>query len=109
MLEQILSISSTCYFSIVLDFKLFGHKQFIPVLPQQQDGKPPVLFRSWSDCYDEHSSQKTQKTSIIYYHSTYLNMQERSGGDLGRACDTPVTGNQEYPDYGLFLQKRTCV
>lgn len=58
MLEQILSLYSTCYFFIVLDFKLFGHKQFIPVLPQRQDGKAPVLFRSWSDSYDEQSTQK---------------------------------------------------
>lgn len=91
--------------------KLFGHKQFTPVLPQQQDGKVPVLFGSWSDSYDEHTTHthKKNQTSIIYYHSTYVNTHERSGGDSGRACGTPVTGNQEYPDYGLFLQKRTCV
>lgn len=57
------SLSSTCSFFVVSDFKLFGHKQFIPVLPQQKDGKVPVLFGSWSDSSDEHITQKNpQKT-----------------------------------------------
>lgn len=44
--------------------KLFGHKQFIPVLPQQQDGKVPVLFGSWSDSYDEHTTHTHKKTNL---------------------------------------------
>lgn len=111
MLEQILSFSSTCYFSIVSDFKLVIN--FILVLPQQQDGKAPVLFSSWSDSYDEHSAhKKANKSSVIYYHSTYVNIHQRSGGDLGRACNTPVTGLNKTRIpwlHAISLEKNMCV
>lgn len=90
-----------------------GHKQFILVLPQQQDGKAPVLFRSWSDSYDEHRThKKANKPSIIYYHSTYVNIHQRSGGNLGRACDIPVTGlNKRGIPWlqAVSLEKNMCV
>lgn len=109
MTEQILSLSSTCYFFIVSIY-LVMNSLFLCCHSSSMARLQFCLGLGVTAMMNTaHTHTHKKKSSIIYYHSTNVNIHKRSGGDSGRACDAPVTGNQEYPDYRLFLQKRMCV
>lgn len=102
------SLSSTCSFFVVSNY-LAINSLFLCCHSSRMARFQFCLGLGVTAMMNTLHTHKKNQTSIIYYHSTYVNTHERSGGDSGRACGTPVTGNQEYPDYGLLLQKRTCV